>query len=64
MVNRCKFCVNDFYKLLNNNQRVLNNIFFEELGVIGKISIRRSKNKQRTTEKIEILKSPMVNWFI
>ena len=61
MVNRCKFCVNDFYKLLNNNQRVLNNIFFEELGVIGKISIRRSKNKQRTTEKIEILKSPMVN---
>ena len=50
-----------FTNYLTTIKECLTIFFFEELGVIGKISIRRSKNKQRTTEKIEILKSPMVN---
>ena len=43
---------------LTTVKQYLTIFFFQKLCVIGKISIRWSKNKQRTIEKAEILKIP------
>ena len=37
--------------------------FVQKLYVIGNISIRWSENKQKTVEKVDILKTPTVNHF-
>ena len=60
-VNRCKFCVNLYFKLFNLRYERLNNFFSQELSVIGKIYIRSIKKKHQTIEKFEMAKMLMVN---
>ena len=62
VVKRCKFVLIVVSNDLNTVKQCLTTFFFvEKLCFIGKISIRRSRKKQKTIEEVEMLKMSMTN---